>query len=329
MFASITDKLLDLAVVPGFSSVGYRIRSRSWDHDQPDLAGQHYLISGASSGLGLATCRQLAELGGSVHLLVRDLEKGRDVKARIAEITGSDHLHVWQCDLSSMDSIRPFAARFRAEVPELKALVNNAGVMPSRRQLSEDGLELTFATNVAGPYLLTAELLEPLRAAAPSRVVNVSSGGIYARRLAARDLQLEGEDYDPAGFYAHSKRCEVVLSELWQEHCQGEDISFHSLHPGWADTPGVRESLPRFRRLMAPVLRSADQGADTASWLCWADQPLERPGRFWHDREPRPTHRVPWTRESEADREALWSECVRLCGLNEWVGELTRQEALS
>lgn len=329
VLATITDKLLDLAIVPGFSSIGYGVRSRSWDHDEPDLTGNHYLVSGASSGLGTAACRQLAELGADVHLLVRDLEKGRDTKAKIAEVTGSDRLHVWQCDLSSFESIRAFAERFRAEVPALKALLNNAGVMPAQRQFSEDGLELGFATNVAGPFLLTAELLEPLRRGGPSRVVNVSSGGMYARRLEAGDLQLAGEDYDPAGFYAHAKRCEVILTELWQQHCEGDAVSFHSAHPGWADTPGVRDSLPRFRRIMGPVLRTPAQGADTLTWLCWADRPLEQPGRFWHDREPRPTHRVPWTHEPESGRESLWSQCLQLCGLNERVGQLADREAIN
>ncbi|CAN5440230.1 hypothetical protein BH10ACT11_BH10ACT11_14630 [soil metagenome] len=329
VFSSITDKLLDLAVVPGFSSIGYSVRSRSWDRDVPDLAGNHYLVSGASSGLGTAACRQLAELGGSVHLLVRDLEKGRDTKAKIAEVTGSDHLHVWQCDLASMDSIRAFAERFRGEVPELKALINNAGVMPPERMHSPDGLELGFATNAVGPFLLTAELLEPLRRGGPARVVNVTSGGMYARRLQADDLQLEREDYDPASFYAHTKRCEVILTELWQELWGDDSVSFHSVHPGWADTPGVRDSLPRFRSVMRPILRDADQGADTATWLCWADRPLERPGRFWHDRSTRPTHRLPGTRETEADRQALWSECLRLCDAGDRIGETPERKVAS
>ena len=100
-------------------------------------------------------------------MLVRDLEKGRDVKARISERSGSDNLHLWQCDLADLASVRRFAELFRAEVPELRALVNNAGAMPPERKQSADGLELTFATNVAGPFLLTSLLLEPLRARRP------------------------------------------------------------------------------------------------------------------------------------------------------------------
>jgi NAD(P)-dependent dehydrogenase (short-subunit alcohol dehydrogenase family) len=212
--------------------------------------------------------------------------------------------------------VREFAERFAAEQPELHVLVNNAGVMPPERARTEEGFELTFATNVLGPFLLTASLLPSLRRGAPARVVSVSSGGMYTSRLDADDLQLERRDYDPPRFYAHTKRCEVVLTELWAERLRGEGIAVHAMHPGWADTPGVRSSLPRFHTLMGPLLRDAGQGADTIVWLASAAEPGERPGLFWHDRVPRPTHRLPRTREAGGDRRRLWDECVRMSGVD-------------
>ncbi|MDQ2676212.1 MAG: SDR family NAD(P)-dependent oxidoreductase, partial [Actinomycetota bacterium] len=216
------------------------------------------------------------------------------------------------CDVSDQADIRRFAAEFSAEVPRLDAVVNNAGVMPPERSRSPDGIELSFATNVTGPLLLALELLPILRNAAPGRVINVSSGGMYGAKLDAEDLQLEGRDYDPVSFYAHTKRCEVILTELCQERLGADDLVFSSVHPGWADTPGVQESLPRFRKLMGPFLRDARQGADTLAWLCWADEPVAAPGRFWHDRRPRPTHKLPTTKESQEARRRLWDECNRL-----------------
>jgi NAD(P)-dependent dehydrogenase (short-subunit alcohol dehydrogenase family) len=121
-------------------------------------------------------------------------------------------------------------------------------------------------------------------------------------------------DYDPSAFYAHTKRCEVILTELWAERLRGTGVSVHSMHPGWADTPGVQTSLPRFRKLMRPLLRDPDQAADTAVWLATAAEPGTRSGLFWHDRAPRPLHRVPWTKETPADRQRLWDECARLSG---------------
>jgi NAD(P)-dependent dehydrogenase (short-subunit alcohol dehydrogenase family) len=161
--------------------------------------------------------------------------------------------------------------------------------------------------------------LPSLRGAAPSQVVNVSSGGMYTSKLEIDDLQLEHRDYDPPGFYAHTKRCEVILTELWAERLAGTGIAAASMHPGWADTPGVQTSLPRFRAVMRPLLRDADQAADTIVWLAGSPEAERRPGLFWHDRAPRPTHRVPWTRESEADRRRLWDACVRLSGWDDRI----------
>jgi NAD(P)-dependent dehydrogenase (short-subunit alcohol dehydrogenase family) len=272
---AITDKLMDAAIVPGFTSIGYKVRKRSWQ-ETPDLSGQTVLVTGASSGLGAATCELLAEAGAAVHMLVRDVDKGEDVRARISEQTASDDLRVWRCDISKQAEIREFASSFLGEVPRLDALVNNAGVMPPERTRSADGIELSFATNVTGPLLLSLELLPALRAAAPGRVVNVSSGGMYGAKLDASDLQLEDRDYDPVRFYAHTKRCEVILTELCQDRLS-DGVTFHSTHPGWADTPGVQDSLPGFRRVMGPFLRDARQGADTFAWLCWARSPEPGP----------------------------------------------------
>ncbi len=189
--------------------------------------------------------------------------------------------------------------------------------MAPERTRTAEGFELTFATNVLGPFLLTGLLLPALRRGAPARIVNVSSGGMYSERLRADDLELDQRDYGPAAFYAHTKRCEVILTELWAEHLRGSGVSVHSMHPGWADTPGVQSWMPRFRKVMRPLLRDADQGADTVAWLAGAEEPAARSGLFWHDREPRRVHRVPWTRETPAERRLLWEECVRRSGWSE------------
>ncbi len=109
----------------------------------------------------------------------------------------------------------------------------------------------------------------------------------------------------------------MVLTELWAERLRGSGIGVHSMHPGWADTPGVQTSLPRFRTVMRPLLRDADQAADTIVWLAADPEPAASPGLFWHDRAPRPTHRVPWTRESASDRRRLWDACARMSGLDD------------
>ena len=314
MLSSLLDRSFDWTVLPGYSRLGYAVRSRSWADERPagGLAGWSVLVTGASSGIGAATCERLARGGATVHMLVRDRERGERARAEIAARAGAGELELQVCDVSSMASVREFAERFVAEQPELHVLINNAGVMPPERTHTDEGLELTFATNVLGPFLLTGLLLPALRRGAPSRIVNVSSGGMYTQRLDADDLQLAGRDYEPSAFYAHTKRCEVILTELCQERLGDDALGFHSTHPGWADTPGVRDSLPTFRKVVGPLLRDERQGADTSAWLCWAAEPVRRPGLFWHDRRPRPTHKLPTTKESPEARERLWDECKRL-----------------
>lgn len=314
MFSKVLDRASDFTVVPGYSRIGYAIRSRGWSdaESQARLDGWTVLVTGAGSGIGAAACERFAQAGANVQMLVRNPESGERTRARIADATGSDRLTLEVCDVSSMASVRDFAAGFVAAHPELHVLVHNAGVMPAERTLTPEGFELTFATNVLGPFLLTKLLLPALRRGAPSRIINVSSGGMYSQRLDADDLQLDGRDYDPPAFYAHTKRIEVILTELWAERLRGSGITVHSMHPGWADTPGVQTSLPRFRKLTRPLLRNAEQGADTIFWLASAAEPASRSGLFWHDREPRPLHRVPWTRESPADRERLWNQLEEL-----------------
>jgi dehydrogenase/reductase SDR family member 12 len=311
MTSSLVDTALDLSVVGGYTNVGYRIRSRGWS-PLPRMEGKVVVITGASSGLGLAAADGFARLGATVWLAVRNRERGEDARARILEHVRQADVHVGLCDLSRLGSVRGFATRFAAEAPRLDVLVNNAGILTQERELSADGIELTLATNVVGPFLLTQLLIPMLERSAPSRIVNVSSGGMYTQKLRTDDLQSEQGDFDGPTVYARSKRAEVVLTEMWAARLAGTGVTVHAMHPGWADTAGVQSSLPRFYRVTRPLLRSPDEGADTIVWLGAADEPANRSGGFWHDRRRRPTHLLPGTRETEAERRSLWAECVAL-----------------
>ena len=315
MISSGLDTVLDRTVVLGYTSVGYRLRQRSWRaSDLRSMDGEVVLVTGATSGLGLAAAEGFARLGACVWLLARDPRRGESGRAAVADRSGNADVHVGLCDLSDLASVRQFAARFGPQVPRLDVLVNNAGVLASERTHSADGIELTFATNVVGPFLLTSLLIGLLRRSAPSRIVNVSSGGMYTQRIRVDDLQSAVGHYDGATAYARAKRAQVILTELWAERLRGTGVVVHAMHPGWADTPGVRASLPRFYRVTKPFLRTPEQGADTILWLGAAAQPGESSGGLWHDRVRRPTHLLPRTRETTADREQLWAECERLSG---------------
>jgi dehydrogenase/reductase SDR family protein 12 len=318
MTSHLLDRGLDVAVLPGYSRLGFALRGL--DHESAiagDLSGRTALVTGGSSGIGEAACEGLLAAGATVHLLGRDEERTAQavsrVESRVADAPG--RLVPELCDISDPDGVRQFADAFRERVQALDVLVNNAGVLTRRRERTASGLELTFATNVLGPFLLTELLLPALRAAAPSRVITVSSGGMYTARLDADDPQLDRGEFDGPNFYAHSKRAEVVLNGLWSQRHAAEGVAFHAMHPGWADTGGLRASLPRFHRLMRPLLRDAHQAADTIVWLATAQALEPATGGFWHDRAPRPEHRLPRTRETGAERKRFWAYCERLSKL--------------
>ncbi len=313
---AVIDVAMDRGIVLGYTRVGYHVRSLGWG-DEPapgSLTGRVALVTGANSGLGKATAAGLARLGASVRLLVRDRSRGQAAAAEIAAAVPGADLALEVCDVGDLERIRDFAADFADRVPVLDLLVHNAGVYPERRTTTRQGNELAFATHVLGPFALTAALLPSLRASGDARIVWVSSGGMYAQRLSADDLQYERGDYRGGVAYARTKRMQVVLAEQWAERLAPDGISVHSVHPGWADTPGVAGSLPLFRLLTRPLLRSPEQGADTVVWLCAAEEPGHVTGAFWHDRRTRPTHYLPLTRESARDREGLWAACERLTG---------------
>jgi len=315
----IADAVLDRTVVLGYSAPGYRLRRRAWSAaGLPRMDGRVVAVTGATSGIGRAAAEGFAGLGASLRLLVRSRERGEQARAEIARRAGHGDVRVLECDLARLDSVRRCAEELAATERRLDVLVNNAGVLSDRRTTSPDGFELTFATNVLGPFVLTGLLVPVLErlapASRPARIVNVSSGGMYTHRLPAADLQFEHGGYEGAAAYARTKRMQVVLTEQWARRLPENEIVVHAMHPGWVDTPGLQQSLPGFAQRTRRLLRTPEEGADTIVWLGAAPEPAAVSGRFWHDRRPRPTHLRPGTRERPEDREHLWQELARLSG---------------
>lgn len=304
-------QLVDPFIVPSFDRTGFRIHALRFRPDdlEVDLAGRRCLVTGANSGIGFETALALADLGAEAVLLCRSRERAERAVEQIRERTGNARVALEVVDLSDLDSVRAAGERLAAEPVDV--LIHNAGVLPDERVETRDGLELTFATHVAGPFLLTRLLEERLAASDDARVVFVSSGGMYTRRLSLDDPQWLCRDYDGVVAYAETKRAQVVLAELWAEALRGR-ATVNAMHPGWADTPAVASSPPRFHRVMQWVLRTPAEGADTVVWLAACPRAREWTGRFFFDREARRTHLLPFTRESEADRRALWALCDHL-----------------
>lgn len=301
--------IIDPTIVLSFGRTGFAIHSltfRSGDLDV-DLTGRRCLVTGANSGIGFESSCALAGLGAEVILLCRSEERGEHAARKIREETGNRRVSVVQLDVSDLEAVRTAAVELVQKPVDV--LIHNAGVLPDRRIESAQGLETTFATHVAGPFLLTA-LLRPAfePSAQPARIIWVSSGGMYTRKLHLDDVNWEKRDYDGVAAYAETKRAQVCLAELWAEEL-GDAAVVSSMHPGWAETPSVKSSLPRFYSLMRPILRTPAEGADTVVWLAASESAAGASGGFYFDRQRRSTHYLPFTRETDAEREALWKLC--------------------
>ncbi|RLV48132.1 SDR family NAD(P)-dependent oxidoreductase [Nocardioides mangrovicus] len=306
--SALVDTALDRSVVLGFTRLGLGVRSHlpGWPADPAPqaLLGRHVAVTGASSGLGAATALGLARLGAQLHLVVRNPEKARPVVARIVTEVPTAVVEVHRCDVGDLDDVRRFAASFESP---LDVLVHNAGVMPPSRTESQQGHELAMAVHVLGPVLMS-ELLRPRE-----RVVLVTSGGMYAQRLRADDPEYLTGRYSPTTAYARSKRAQVELLSILDRRWEA---SVWATHPGWADTPGVADSLPGFRRLTRPLLRDAEGGADTTVWLSAVD-PAPPGGSLWHDRRRRPPHFSPTTRSRPGDVARMWRWVCEQIGIEE------------
>ena len=303
---------LDAAVVPGFSKIGFAIRKRlgNW---QPisgfDLRGKTIVITGPTSGLGKEVARQLAPTGANLVLVARNEEKCARVIEEISPLcTGSKPIFV-RAEMGDLESVRSACLLIQQLFSHVDVLIHNAGALLNTRQVSPQGIEQTVASHVVGPFLMTTLLLPLMHG---GRVVTVSSGGMYTSALPAFDhgesLEMPVHKYNGSKQYAIAKRAQVTLNELWAK--SETQTEFVAMHPGWADTPGVQESIPGFRRVTAPILRSASEGADTIAWLAAVNPLPGASGTFWSDREVRPTQKSPHSKklDTQANRQSLWQQ---------------------
>ncbi len=300
---------MNLLSIAGFTNLGYRIHSRHHDPLDVDLRDHTVVVTGATGGLGRAAATSLAGFGARVVVVGRNPEHlDETVRSIDGEAVG------YQADLALMSEVRSLADRLLADESRIDVLVNNVGVLLPEREVTEEGIERTLATDLAGQFLLTNLIVLRLKESAPARIVNVTSGGMYSERIRPDDLQFERRRYRGASAYAHAKRGQVILTRMWAERLSGSGVSVHAMHPGWARTSGVERSLPTFDKLMRPLLRTPEEGADTIVWLAAVSERELGSGRLWFDRQVVTEHLMEWTKETAADREALWDALVELTG---------------
>ena len=314
---SLVDDALEVTVVGSFSRVGFVLRRLLFGWAPPAdgaLRGRTALVTGPTSGLGRAATDALASMGARVILVGRSAERLAAVRDALVATHGEDRFPIVVADMGSLASVRAAADRIIETEPRLDVLVDNAGAIFPERSESPDGIEATVAVLVVGPFVLVSGLLPLLRRTPGARVVCVTSGGMYTQKLDLDDLQSTVVPFSGPRAYARAKRAQVALVREWARRLRGTGVTINAMHPGWADTPGLAETLPGFYRAMRPVLRSPAEGVDTIAWLAADPAGAATSGSLYLDRRPRPFDRVPGTRLSPGDRRRLWDMVVALSG---------------
>jgi NAD(P)-dependent dehydrogenase (short-subunit alcohol dehydrogenase family) len=310
--AGMGTALADRLVLPGvlsFTRFGFKAARRHWSPVSAYLHDRHIVITGATSGLGLATAEALAARGAKLTLVARDASRAKRVTKDLARRFGNQQIRFEIADLGLLEEVRALATRLLRQGRAIDGLVNNAGALINPREETAEGLEKSFALLLVSPYVLTSRVHPLLRKAADrhgvARVVNVLSGGMYTQKIRVDDLESKSGAYSGSVAYARAKRGLMIVTEEWARRWARDRIVVNAMHPGWADTPGVAGALPQFHRLTAPLLRTPQEGADTIVWLAAATEAGRVSGKFWLDRRPRATHVLPGTRETATERRKL------------------------
>lgn len=254
-----------------------------------NTAGRIVLVTGASGGHGHAVAEALARSGDTVILGCRDGAAGTIARERILDRCPGARVAVLPLDLSSRRSIREGAHRLNAEYPKLDVLVNNAAAWWIDRRVSIDGVELVWATNVLGPFLLTRLLLPLLRSSGAGRIVNVASR--QAGGLDLRDVEFAEKPYSGLRAYQASKQAVRMLTWALALRLRGEPVVANALCPGFMKTALGRNGSRGFRLmlfLLRPLQVSAARGARTALWLASSPQGGAVSNQFFIDCQPTP-----------------------------------------
>jgi len=302
----------DKLIAPGmlsFTRFGYKSARGHWNPVSAYLRDRHIVITGATSGLGLATAAALAARGAELTLVARDASKAKRVAQDLGRRFGNRRIHVEVAELSIIEEVRALASRLLKKGKAIDVLVNNAGALINPREETAEGLEKSFALLLLSPYLLSSQVHPLLKKAAGhhgvARVVNVLSGGMYTQKIHVDDLQSRTGSYSGSVAYARAKRGLMIVTEEWASRWAKDGIVVNAMHPGWADTPGVVVALPAFHRVTKRVLRTPEEGADTIVWLAAATEAGKVSGEFWLDRRPHAKHVLSGTRETPAERRKL------------------------
>jgi retinol dehydrogenase-12 len=275
------------------------------------------IITGATAGIGRSTALELARQGAELGLVCRNPQKAQETRAFIEAATGNRRVEVFIADLESQADIRRVAEELLRRYPKIHVLINNAGVVFTRRTETKDGVETTFAVNHLAYFLLTHLLLDRLRASAPSRIVNVASEAHRFSAFDLDDLEYRKRKYRGMRVYGASKLANILWTQELARRLEGTGVTANSLHPGGVNTGlGEQNHTAGAARWIASavkaLLRSPERGARTSVYLASAPELEGTSGRYFANCKPRRPNRQ--GRDPEAARR-LWQASERMLGL--------------
>ena len=300
--------------LPSYSCVGYKARKIKWHDLSPDYAGQTWVVTGASEGIGAAIARTAAMAGAKVVIVARSEDKMRalkdDVASRLArgegltpKAKGSGQIIIAPTDLSDLHAIERLSDHLGRKLV-VDILINNVGILNTSHETTAEGFEKSYAVNLLGQYLLTERLMAMKSFNRGGLIVNMASGGLYNQPLNTRLINQDRDGFDGTMAYAAHKRAQISLTDHWRRLGAAHELFCYTMHPGWVRTSGVAQSLPGFNALLRPILRTPDEAADTALWLA-KKRPATRENVLWFDRKQRSPYIFADTRTPEITQQEL------------------------
>jgi dehydrogenase/reductase SDR family protein 12 len=291
---------------PTYTKTGYYARRLGWGSGPKlDFSGQTWLVTGASAGIGEGLVKAAAEAGAQVIAAARSMQR---LEASVANLKPEvrQRIRLIAHDLSLKSGNQALVDQLAQEGVKVDVLQNNVGLLLNDLQLTPEGKETSFATNVLMHYLLTEGLISRGVLKDTAIIVNMTSGGMYNAPLGYKKLNVtDAAKYNGKVAYAYAKRAQVALTGWWNQKYGERGIRCYVTHPGWTKTPGVKTALPVFWKIQNVLLRTPRQGGDTALWLCAEKPPITGEEVIWFDRAPRETHMYDFTRTPQCTVEEL------------------------
>ena len=276
------------------------------------MDGKVCVVTGANAGIGLATAVGLAELGATVVMVCRSQARGEAAVQEVQERTGNDAVHLLLADLASLAEVRQVAATFKQQFDRLDVLINNAAVITLKREVTVDGLERQFAVNHLAPFLLTNLLLDDLKASAPSRIVNVSSGVHAAAHIDFADLQ-SNKRYRRSEVYGRTKLMNVLFTKELTRRLVGSGVTANALHPG---VPATKLSKNYSGREMPASASFAElqEAAQTSIYLATSPEVAGVSGKYFANSRERDSSIA--SQDADTARR-LWEVSTQLTNLTD------------